>query len=234
MKRIIVLTVAMIVVAAACGLPNENEFQPIDRGEDGFGLSETSTTSTTTTVAPTTTLDVTTSTIAETTTTIATEQVDIYFPTGRLLTSISVSMPANPALTQVMAKLLEGPPDGELGIGLRAVLPPGADITVTSAAGVASVDLPSGIFDSLDSTDQRLMFGQIVLTLTGCCPGVGPVVFTLDGQPTRVFRGDGSATEPGEAVSRDDYTVLLTGVGEPIETTSTAVPPSGTDVTVAG
>ena len=233
MKRVVVLTVAMIALAAACGLPNENKFRPIDRGEDRFGLWETSTTSTTTTLAPTTTLDVTTSTVAETTTTIATEQVEIYFPSGRQLARVSVAMSARPSLTQVMAKLLEGPPDGELGIGLRTVLSPDADITVTSEAGVASVDLPGGIFDAIDSTDQRLMFGQIVLTLTGCCPGVGQVLFTLDGQPTRVFRGDGSATEPGERVSRDDYTVLLTSVGEPIVTTTTSTAPS-TDSTAGG
>jgi hypothetical protein len=233
MRRILLLTVIMIVVAAACGLPSQSEFKAIDRAEDGFGLSETSTTSTTTTVAPTTTLDVTTSTIIETTTTIATELVEIYFPTGRQLTSISQSMPAKPALTQVMAKILEGPPNGDLGIGLRAVLPRNADITVISAAGVATVDLPAGIFDTLDSTDQRLMFGQIVLTLLGCCSGVGQVVFTLDGAPTRVYRGDGSATDPGERVSRDDYTVLLTSVGQPIETTTTP-PLSVTDSTVGG
>ena len=236
MKRVVVLTVAMVMLAVACGLPSDGDFRPIAREEDGFGLSETSTTSTTTTVAPTTTIDETTSTVQETTTTIATEQVGIYFPTGRQLTSISAAMPARPSLTQVMAKILEGPLSGELGIGLRSVLPEDADITVTSAAGVATVDLPAGIFDSLDSTDQRLLFGQIVLTITGCCPGVGQVVFTLDGEPTRVFRGDGSATAPGERVSSDDYVVLRTGIGEPIETTTTPPPPApaGAETTTGG
>jgi hypothetical protein len=56
------------------------------------------------------------------------------------------------------------------------------------------------------------------------------VVFTIAGEPTRVYRGDASLTEPGQAVSRDDYLVLLTGgavaTATTATTTSSSAPPA--------
>ena len=68
----------------------------------------------TTTTTPTTTIDATTSsTIGLTTTTIpATEPVRIYFPTGQGLTPIFAQLSVNPAPTQVIAAMLDGPPPG--------------------------------------------------------------------------------------------------------------------------
>lgn len=215
---------ATLATLGACGLPADDRFEPIGAGDDRFGLAQT--TLPTTTLAPTTTVDATTTTALATTSTIATELVQLYFITGRQLTSIATPLPSEPALGQVMAALLEGPPSGGLGTGLRTTLPNGADIFVSSRAGIATVDLPAGIFDPLEPSDQRLVFGQIVLTLTDR-PGVGPVVFTIDGEPMRVFRGDASLTELGESVSRDDYVGLLSGA--PAATTSTTAP-----VTTAG
>jgi spore germination protein GerM len=221
---------ALIVVTTlfltGCGLPAEDSFQPITR-DDRFGLSQTTTPSTT--AAPTTTVDATTTTALATTSTLVAELVELYFITGRQLTGVATPLPLNPALGQVMAALLAGKPEGGLGTGLRSALPEGAEISVVSEAGIATVDLPATIFETLDPLDQRLMFGQIVLTLTDR-PGVGPVVFTIAGEPTRVYRGDASLTEPGQAVSRDDYLVLLTGgavaTATTAATTSTSVPPA--------
>ncbi len=227
MRHRLLLATGLTALAAlgACGLPADDRFEPIGAGDDRFGLAQT--TVPTTTLAPTTTIDATTTTALVTTSTIATELVQLYFITGRQLTSITTPLPAEPALGQVMAALLEGPPEGGLGTGLRTTLPVGADIFVSSSAGIATVDLPSGIFDSLEPSDQRLVFGQIVLTLTDR-PGVGPVVFTLDGQQMRVFRGDASLTEQGESVSRDDYVVLLSSAPA-TTTTSTTTPPEAAE-----
>jgi spore germination protein GerM len=217
--------IAAILVGAGlcgCGLPAEDSFEPITR-DDGFGLSQT--TSPSTTAAPTTTVDATTTTALATTSTLVAELVELYFITGRQLTGVATPLPLDPALGQVMAALLEGTPEGGLGTGLRSALPVGAEISVVSEAGIATVDLPATIFETLDPLDQRLMFGQIVLTLTDR-PGVGPVVFTIAGEPTRVYRGDASLTEPGQSVSRDDYLVLLTGgaAAEPATTTTSTAP----------
>lgn len=210
---------ATIAVAglAGCGLPAEDSFQPISR-DDRFGLSQTTTPSTTT--APTTTVDATTTTALATTSTLVAELVKLYFITGRQLTGVPTPLALNPALGQVMAALLEGPPAGGLGAGLRSALPAKVEISVVSEAGIATVDLPATIFETLDPLDQRLVLGQIVLTLTDR-PGVGPVVFTIAGEPTRVYRGDASLTEPGQAVSRDDYVVLLTGAAAAPTTATT-------------
>jgi spore germination protein GerM len=225
-KRLIGLTAAtaFAVLVAACGLPADDRFEPISAENDRFDLAQTTTP--TTSLAPTTTVD------AATTSTIASEPVRLYFITGRQLTSVVQALPAEPALGQVMAALLDGPPSGGLGTGLRTTLPVGADINVTSSAGIATVDLPEGIFDSLEPSDQRLVFGQIVLTLTDR-PGVGPVVFTLDGQKMRVFRGDASLTEQGESVSRDDYLGLLSTAPTPT-TTSVPVSPSADGTPTTG
>lgn len=220
------LIVATAVVLTGCGLPDEDSFQPITR-DDRFGLSQTTTPSTT--AAPTTTVDATTTTALATTSTLVAELVELYFISGRQLTGVATPLPLNPALGQVMAALLGGPPEGGLGTGLRSALPEDAEISVLSEAGIATVDLPATIFETLDPLDQRLMLGQIVLTLTDR-PGVGPVVFTIAGEPTRVYRGDASLTEPGQAVSRDDYLVLLTGsavaTATTATTTSSSAPPA--------
>ena len=213
MRRLLGLTAAMVVATASCGLPNSNNFVATNHNDDRFGLSQT--TAATTTTAPTTTIDATTTTIEQaTSTTIASDLVELFFITSRQLTNISTPLPRSPTLSQVVAALLQGPPSGDLGAGLRTALPSLAQITVTSEAGIATVDLPPGVFDAVEPNDQRLVFGQIVLTLTGR-PGVGPVRFTLAGEPTRVFRGDGSLTKPGEEVSRDDYVTLLSNSPEP-------------------
>jgi hypothetical protein len=237
MRRLVLMTVAMVMAAAvaACGLPDDDNFNPIDESEDGFGLGETSTTSSTTTTTPTTTIDATTSsTIGPTTTTIpATEPVRIYFPTGQQLTPIFLQLAINPAPTQVIAAMLQGPPPG-LEAGIRLILPQGPEFVpaVSKTAGVATVDFPEALFEmfqELSPLDQRLAFGQIVLTLCNR-PGIGQVLFTLAGSPMLVFRGDGTSPQPDapvieQLVSEDDYTNLVAG-SPPVTTSTTTTVPS--------
>lgn len=227
-RRTILLTGLLLgVVAAGCGIPDSSGFEPVGRNDIPFGLAETTTTSTT--LPPTTTIEATSTTAAiETSTTISTEPVELYFVSGSQLNPVSIALASPTTLSQVMAALLDGPPSGDLGIGLRSVIPRHADITVSESAGVAEVDLPEGIFDDLTATDQRLLFGQIVLTMTRR-PGIGQVRFTLDGEPTEVFTGSGDVRAPGETVSSDDYRELTTGATPTTSTsttTTTTAPPS--------
>jgi Sporulation and spore germination len=228
MRRLVLLSVAMtmLTMVSACGLPDNDDFQAIDQSQDGFGLSETSTT--TTTMPPTTTVDATTSTVGETTTsTIApTDAIDIYYPSGNQLTAIPVQLPPNPVPNQVIAWVFDGPPP-EYSRGVRLVLPKGEEFLpeVTKQAGVVTVDLPEALFErvqSMNSVDQQLVFGQIVLTLCGL-PGVGQVKFMRDGVDMVVFRGNSTTTEAGEAVSADDYAGLTSS--PPVATTTTTAPP---------
>lgn len=222
-KRILVLTVLPIVIVA-CGLPQSSEFEQISGDEVQFGLDQTTTTSTST--IPPTTIDATSTTIAQTTTTeIPTELVQLYFVAGSQLNPVSQPLSSPVVPQRALSALQEGPPS-DIGLGLRTTIPAEADITVVRERGTAVIDLPADIFDSMPLRDQPLFFAQLVLTI-GQLGGIGPVVFTLDGEPARAIRGtDGSTGEPGEAVTVDDYLGLLAGAPQTTtSTTTTTVAP---------
>ena len=125
-----------------------------------------------------------------------------------------------------MASLLEGPPAGDVGTGLRSTIPRGVEITVTRDRGTAIIDLPLDLFDTVVTRDQRLVFAQLVLTI-GRLGAIGQVQFTQGGEPAPVIKGDGTTTEPGETVTVFDYEQLLTGAVPPettSATTTTTVP----------
>jgi hypothetical protein len=206
-----VVTLAFTVLAAssvvACGVPRVSEFRQIDEEQIPYGLAETTTTRppTTTTRPPMTT----STTTPETTTTLALEDVRLYFLTGLQLVPIqrSLASPATPS--QVLAALVEGPPTGELGVGLRTALPVTDDIVVTVERGVATVNLPAGYVDQIPASEQRRAIAQMVLTLS-VLPRASFVVFLEDGEPLAVPRGRGDLSAPGEPLAFEDYDTLLT------------------------
>jgi spore germination protein GerM len=234
-RHVVVLgtvTLLVIATAASCGVSQSSKFESIDPADMPHGLNETTTTSTTTTTTttiPTAPVDVTT-TVAPPTSAIEVELVRLYFVAGSSqLTPISAELarPATP--TQVLEALLDGPPDGEIGAGLRSTIPASARLTVTKDRGTAIIDLPENIYSLVRGSDQRLMFAQLVLTI-GQLGGIGQVQFTLAGQPTGVVQPDGTTSEPGLAVTADDYldppppttTVPLDPAAPPIESVPTA------------
>jgi spore germination protein GerM len=229
-KRILILA-ALPLIAIACGLPQSSEFEQISGDDVQFGLDQTTTTSTTT--IPPTTIDATSTTIAQTTTTeIPTELVELYFVAGSQLNPVSQPLSSPVVPQRALSALQEGPPS-DIGLGLRTTVPANADITVVRERGTAVIDLPADIFDTMPLRDQRLFFAQLVLTI-GQLGGIGPVQFTLAGEPTSAIRGDGSTGEPGEAVTVDDYLGLLAGAPQTTtsttSTTSTVPVPPTTEV----
>ena len=65
--------------------------------------------------------------------------------------------------------LQEGPPAGDLGVGIRSAVPTKVEalINVTEdGSGVATVELPPGFFEQIPQEDQLLAIGQLVLTIT--------------------------------------------------------------------
>jgi spore germination protein GerM len=224
-RRIAVLT-GITLVAVACGVPRTGEFETIERGNVPFDLANTTVPSTTTTTTTSTTLpDASSTTAASTSTTIPTEIVRLYFVAGRQVIPVEVPIarPASPP--QVLSQLVAGPRFGEVGQGIRTVIPRNAEMAVVVERGTATIDLPGSIFDDVPSRDLTLLFGQLVLTI-GQLGGVGQVTFTLDGEPTGAVLADGSTTEAGALVTAGDYVGTLTG--EPPTTTSTtiATPPA--------
>lgn len=236
-RTLLIGGVILGIVLAGCGIPESSDVQPVDEEDILFGLADTTSTTTTTTLPPTTSIAATSTTAAlETTTTIGVETVELYFVSGgQLRPTFNVSLSIPVTLSQVMAALVAGPPAGDPGIGIRTVIPAKADITVNESGGVAEVDLPEGIYDDLSPTDQRLLFGQITLTMTRR-PGIGQVRFTLAGEPTEVFTGGGEVRAAGETVSSDDYRVLMAGASPTsttTTTTTTTVPETAVPATVA-
>jgi hypothetical protein len=238
MRRLIVMTLALIAVTVACAVPSSGNFEAIHHADIPYDLANTSTSSTfapttavpattsapVTTAAPATTVVAPSTTEAPTSTSVSTELVDLYFAAGSQLNTASVVLSRPASATQVLAALVAGPRElGDAGKGLRAIIPSDAQLTVDLRGGVATVDLPVDIFDGMSSPDQRLMFGQIVLTLTSGVPRTGQVAFTLDGEPLRVFLGSGDITEPGAAVSYDQYTALLEGGSTPPPVTTSTI-----------
>lgn len=226
MRRLVALalgSLALAISAAACGTGGDSELQAI-RGDDLQGLDETTTSTTTSTTTPVTSSPVP-STAGATSTTVVSESVELYFVDGNQLQPVRLELAAPASPTRVIARLMQGPPEGDLGVGLRTLLPPGLVNfpVVDSGMGFVTVDLATNPFARIDPADQRVAIGQIVMTLVSR-PGIGQVEFTLDGEPLRVPRRDGLQSAPGEPVSRNDYVTLL----GPTEATTTIVEPTTT------
>ncbi len=144
-----------------------------------------------------------------TTTSIPTVIVRLYFIEGSQLRAVDVEAPADTSVRGQLSLLEEGPPSEFAEAGVRTALVPGL-ITGVARWGSdgARVTLDSDVFGGVDDADQRLMVGQIVLTLADQ-PDIDQVDFTLGGEPMQVFDRENTLSEPGEAVGRDDYEMLL-------------------------
>lgn len=160
--------------------------------------------------------------LAGTTTTVPSEPMVAYFIEGTQLLPTTVDVPEGASLRRRLRVLEDGPPDEVAGSGVRTALPVDLIDGIELRPGGATVHLDGNLFAGIDASDQRLLIGQIVLTLTEQS-GLEAVDFTLDGDPVPVYRKDTTLTGPGETVGRDDYEVLLVGVGDraPGETVST-------------
>lgn len=222
---------ALSVAVAACGLGGDDELQRLD-SNDLFGLDETTTTSTTTTtttIVPPPSVD---STIGATTTTIATEPVELFYIDGDRLADVVFPLTRGtqgPSALRVMRALERALESGDVGIvGLRSAVPPDLVTTVTeSAAGYASVDLSGTVFETIEDSDQRLAFAQIVLTLTRR-PGIGQVRFSVDDEAIGVPGRDNVIRGAGELVSFEDYESLL--LERNTETTVAVTDPTSTTI----
>lgn len=222
------------VAAGSCGVPRESDFQPFGPDQP-FGVSTTTTSSstTTTTSVPTTVIEVDetvttatgTSTSSTSSTLVATEPVQLYFVVDTALTDVSRELARPASLRQVVAALEEGPPTGTPGAGLQSLIVSDLITNVVESDGQARVDLHTEVLSDIDTTDQRLVIAQLVLTL-GVRPGVGQVSFSSDGDPLAVpvpSRGN-LLSEPGEPLSRDDFAPLLTSSASDPGTTIDSVP----------
>lgn len=192
--RVIVLGLLFTVAAVACGVVDEGKVERIDP----FGLDDTLPSSTS--IETTTTQQATTTLPLETTTTqVAAEPVRLYFVANGQLTYVQKSLASPVSFPQIIAALQQDPA-GDVGIGLRTLLPSVADIRVdTDGTGVAHVTLPENFFALVPIPNQRLVIAQLVLTLTKTS-GIGQVEFNL-----AVPSDTGQVRPAGQLLTFSDY-----------------------------
>jgi hypothetical protein len=188
MRRNIIWVLVLAVVLGACGVPADDKPQAVDIGDDPYGLLAPSTT-----VQTVTTLPVVTST----------QQVFMVRDDRLMPVNRTVASPATLGL--VLASLIQGPTDAETSSGVRTSV--GSQASVLSAqvsGGVATIDL-NDAFSGLQLHAQILAVAQIVYTATAM-PGVTSVRISINGTPSSVPRGDGSAAP--DALTRADYALV--------------------------
>lgn len=194
-RRAIILGLLCAVTPVACSVVDEGKVERID---PPFGLDDTLPSSTF--IETTTTQLATTTTGLETTTTnVQTEQVELYFVASGQLTYV-LRLLASPVIFEQIIAALKQAPTGDVGIGLRTIVPSEADIRVdTDGTGVAYVTLPLNFFEGLLPSDQRLVIAQLVLTITRSS-GIGQVVFNVDVPLTT-----GQVFPAGQRLTFSDY-----------------------------
>jgi spore germination protein GerM len=184
-------------------VPEEGRFIPIEQSQVPDALVVTTTTaSTTTTVADAP--ENTSTTVAD----VLYDSVELYFVSANRVVRSErrIVSPATP--TQVLDTLLAGLDAQTESAGLRSALPRGLTATIDVRRGVAKISSTAPFLSELEPSDQRLAIAQLVLTLTRR-PGIGQVIFSVDGVDIQVPRGGGDLTAPGAAVTYDDYLAVL-------------------------
>lgn len=201
-----VVAVASVAVLGACGVPSAGVVETVPPDEVPYGLSETTSTTSSTTLVPADTSVPPGPPDAEPA--IVAEFVTLHFVAGDRIVETTIELVSPATETRVLAALVAGPPPGESGVGLRSAIPATLVVDLTVARGVATLDVDRAFLEALTPLDQRLAIAQLVLTLTRR-PGIGQVLVVEAGEPIAVPRGNGSLAPAGTAVSYDDYARLL-------------------------
>jgi spore germination protein GerM len=202
MTKVVLPSMLLIAVLSSCAVPSSGSYQQVSNADIPFGLS-----------SPQTTIPQTTTTVSDPNSTeslpiAVSEPVDLFFISNSRIIKVqrNVASPANPA--QALSSLVEGPSTSPEFVGLRTALPTTFTARVDVIRGVAQVDATRAFLNSLSGLDQKLAIAQIVLTLTSR-PGVGQVLFSVEGKLISVPRGRGDSVASGVAVTFDDYASLI-------------------------
>jgi spore germination protein GerM len=195
-------SILLVAVLSSCAVPSSGSYQQVSSADIPFGLN-----------APQTTIPQTTTTVSDSTSTeslpiAVSEPIELFFISNSRIIKVqrNVASPANPS--QALSSLVEGPSTSPEFVGLRTALPTTFTAKVDVTRGVAQVDATRAFLNSLSGLDQKLAIAQIVLTLTSR-PGVGQVLFSVEGKFISVPRGRGDSVASGIAVTFDDYASLV-------------------------
>jgi len=148
---------------------------------------------------------------AEPTSSGQTTTIRAYFFLGSFVDNAGLvpvlrEIPQTPAVgSAAMSALLLGPNDDEMGArpAMYSAIPEGTRLLgLTINDGIATVDLSREFETGGGSASVVGRLAQVVYTLTQF-PTVTGVQFELDGEPVKVFGGEGVVLD--EPVGRDDY-----------------------------
>lgn len=201
MRRRIAVSLCSALLLAACSVPKSGPFETISNDDIPFGLNAAQTT------APQSATETTVATLDPPGTVY--ELVDLYFIRNATVTKVQRSIISPLDANGALAALTEGI-DDSMTLGLRSAIPASLEARVDVDRGVATVNATRAFLNSLSAVDQRLAIAQIVLTLTSR-PGIGQVVFYVDGKAIAVPRGRGDLSGAGDAVTFDDYANIIVG-----------------------
>ena len=202
MRRRIAVSLCSALLLAACSVPKSGPFETISNDDIPFGLNAAQTT------APQLATETTVVNLDPPGTVY--ELVDLYFIRNATVTKVQRSMISPLDANGALAALTEGLIDDSTTLGLRSAIPASLEARVDVDRGVATVNATRAFLNSLSAVDQRLAIAQIVLTLTSR-PGIGQVVFYVDGKAIAVPRGRGDLSGAGDAVTFDDYANIIVG-----------------------
>ena len=202
MRRRIAVSLCSTLILASCSVPKNGTFETISSDDIPFGLN----------AEQTTIPQLTTQTTVENLDPPGTvyELVDLYFIRNATVIKVQRSMISPVDTNGALAALTEGLIDDSTTVGLRSAIPASLEARVDVDRGVATVNATRAFLNSLSAVDQRLAIAQIVLTLTSR-PGIGQVVFYVDGKAIAVPRGRGDLSGAGDAVTFDDYANIIVG-----------------------
>lgn len=213
--RRIVAAMSLGSALVGCGIGTSETVEEL-RPEELAALDQTSTTSTTvpeTVPAEESTpgsVESTTTLPSGPTTTVPTADVTLYFINGSQLVPVPVPLTVGVQERGILNGLAAGPPPREFEAGIRNAVPVELVRRTRQRRDRITVDFNGEVFRGVDADDQRLMVAQIVMTLTKLSD-IREVLFTIDGEPLRVYQRNNELTEPGEPVTSEDYEELLGG-----------------------
>jgi hypothetical protein len=154
LKRLTIICVALIAVLVACGIPDNGQVSSL-QSKDLRNLGDTIPPTTTSTIPPSTIEPTTSTSIVDPSTTIAADDVNLYFIiSGGQLKGYPRSLAKPVTTNQVLSALQEGPPPGDLGVGIRSAVP-----VPVSVLEIASED----IFRQHFQGDCKLRFVQYLV-----------------------------------------------------------------------
>jgi spore germination protein GerM len=184
-STIVAVTVTATAITA-CGFPEQQSAAPVPEQELPVALRP--------------------DLVPSSTTPSETERATIWLIDQSRLVPVRHDVAAPASVESVTAALLAAPSADEQQRGLRSAMPdPTVVVGSQLARGLATVELAPE-FAEISPEDQLLAVGQFVLSMTGL-PGVGGVVFTIDGVPVAVPVPTGESTEG--PVFRDQFGELI-------------------------